>query len=168
MPCLRLLHLGGCTRLGLDELLADAAGCPELQELEVAYSSDPYNEMLQLQEEDPGLAALAGGACRGQLRRLVLAPPGSQGKGGIPLGHVAALLRSGCCPQVRQLELHVQFDLGALVELVKEQLGVAEGMAEGDEGDQQPAEGAAAADAQQTRSSRCSGKRMGHACVLKI
>jgi hypothetical protein len=93
---------------------------------------------LQLMEEAPtgrGLAALAGGACRGRLRRLVLAPPGSLGSGGgFPIRHVAALLGDGCCPQLEELELHVQLDLGAL-----EQLGVADEVAAAGEWQQQVA-----------------------------
>jgi hypothetical protein len=125
--------------MGLDELLADAAGCPELQELEVVNSSQLCAE-LQPQEEAPtgrGLAALAGGACRGRLRRLVLVTPGSlSGSGGFPIHHVATLLGDGGCRQLEYLQLHVQLDLGALVELQLEQLGVAEGMAAADVGQQ--------------------------------
>jgi hypothetical protein len=124
MPRLRLLHLRGCTRLGLDKLLSDAAGCPELQELEVLHIGELCAQR-QLKEEavtGSGLAALAGGACRGRLRRLVLVAPGSLGGGrGFPICQVAALLGDGGCPQLEYLELHVQLDLGALVGLQLEQ-----------------------------------------------
>jgi hypothetical protein len=135
MPRLRLLHLASCTRLGLDELLSDAAGCPELQELEVVHSNaDPCSDDLAVQEEAPtgrGLAALAGGACRGQLRRLVLVLPGLMGRGSLLIGDVAVLL--GGCQQLEYLRLQLQLDLSALGGLLlqqqQQQLGAVESQA---------------------------------------
>jgi hypothetical protein len=123
MPRLRLLHLlRGCTRLGLDELLADAAGCPELQELEVEYSGERCAQQPLQQEEAVtgwGLAALARGACRWRLRSLWLKPFETWvlKDVGFPIHHVAALLGDGACPQLEFLNLNLQLDLGALVEL---------------------------------------------------
>jgi hypothetical protein len=128
MPRLQVLQLQGCRRLGLEELLADAAGCPALEQLEVRYDQEAHEEEEvwgeHVQWEPPltgaGLQLLACGAASGSLRRVVLEtlardPDGGPFRAppvGFRLKSVAALLAG--CPQLQYLQLHAVLDTKAL------------------------------------------------------
>jgi hypothetical protein len=123
LPQLRRLVLLQPPCASLDALLADAAGCARLEELEVRISSG-FREYDG--EPEPltgaGLAALAAGACSDSLRRVVLETQLSEHMRLIvdeeldqlperpecfsPVS-VAALLRPGALPRLRELELDV-------------------------------------------------------------
>jgi hypothetical protein len=123
LPQLRRLVLLDPPCASLDALLADAAGCAGLEELEVQISTG-YCEYDG--EPEPltgaGLAALAAGACSGSLRRVVLETQLSEHMclmmdeelDQLPewlecfsLASVAVLLRPGALPRLRELELDV-------------------------------------------------------------
>jgi hypothetical protein len=76
MPQLRTVRLEGMRCRGFDAPMQDAAGCPQLEALAVELATwcdkTGHKERLQEPTIGAGLAALAGGACRGTLRRLVL------------------------------------------------------------------------------------------------
>jgi hypothetical protein len=132
MPQLRTVRLEGMRCRGIDALLQDAAGCPQLEALQVRLatfcSETMHKERLQEPATDAGLAALAGGACRDTLRRLVLdtqawsfgrvryafhfkrrqqAPPMRPDPGAsFSVAAVAQLL--GALPQLQELQADVQ------------------------------------------------------------
>jgi hypothetical protein len=116
MPRLRKLHFYEPPCPKLDELLADAAGCPQLEDLEVLiYMGDHQRGCLS----GAGLAALAAGACAGSLRRLVLDTQLSAQHDcgedfmlneGVSFGmaRAAPLLAPGALPALRELQLDVE------------------------------------------------------------
>ncbi len=93
MPCLEELKLVQVSSLDLDGLLADAAGCSQLRSVKVGAGIDAEEpeEMLSgiFKHTGAGLAALAAGACRGSLERVVL----RTGHTGVPLSSAAAVLQ---------------------------------------------------------------------------
>jgi hypothetical protein len=75
IPRLRQVRLTDPACSSVDDLLADAAGCAQLEELEVVMESTSLVVTLGDEQQalmGAGLAALAAGACRHTLRRLVL------------------------------------------------------------------------------------------------
>jgi hypothetical protein len=115
MPRLAQVHLDltltrGCG--SLDPLLEDLAGCPALRELELR-SSRLMGSMQQRPADlitRRGLAALASGACRGGLRRLVLRSDASSTSGlpGPRRVEDVALLLSGSLPALQELEAELE------------------------------------------------------------
>jgi hypothetical protein len=122
---LRTVRLLQCACQPVDEVLAVLAGCPQLQDLEVAYGmgGPPLRPPQPPQLAGRGLEQLALGACASSLRRVAVdlnryAPSdayhycltesdaAARGCGGFPLSQVARLL-DGSCPQLQQLELQV-------------------------------------------------------------
>jgi hypothetical protein len=97
----------------LDALLEDLAGCPALRELELRSPRLRSPQQMGSMQERPadlitrrGLAALASGACRGGLRRLVMRSDASSTSGLPGPRRVAdvALLLSGALPALQELE----------------------------------------------------------------
>jgi hypothetical protein len=114
LPQLRKLVLDSAPCSDLEGMLA---GCPHLEEVTHETWEDDAREAIFT---GAGLEALAGGACSGSLRRLVLDTQLADFIGryhrspGFPVGNLcfsvasaAALLRPGALPQLRELQLDV-------------------------------------------------------------
>jgi hypothetical protein len=105
----------------MDGLLADAAGCAALQELDVRFGWDFYDEEMEgEQAPEPfwatarGLAALAAGPCASTLRKLQLGhsnihydPQAVVRMPALSPAEVALLLR-GAFPQLQELSVEVR------------------------------------------------------------
>jgi hypothetical protein len=112
---LRTVRLLQCACQHIDEVLAVLAGCPQLQELEVAHGRGglPRRAPEPPELEGRGLEQLALGACAGTLRQMALccAPfleihTSEHVHHGFSMRQVARLL-DGSCPQLQELELQV-------------------------------------------------------------
>jgi hypothetical protein len=122
IPHLRRLELSGpAFTSGLDALLADAARCPQLEELQSALFDEPAGGLT-----DAALAALAEGACRAGLRSLVLDTcllsymlgqscddSTADTDTCFSLSSAARLLRPGALPKLQELQLDVVLPPGS-------------------------------------------------------
>jgi hypothetical protein len=104
----------------MDGLLADAAGCAGLQELDISFGWDCYNHEMEGEPLEPfwatarGLAALAAGPCASTLRKLRL----GQSNGFVEIEFVVtvpasspadvALLLCGAFPRLQELSVEVR------------------------------------------------------------
>jgi hypothetical protein len=109
VPHLRqvLLQQPGCS--SIDDLLADAAGCAQLEELEVESRDGRFRYVQAV--TGAGLAALAAGPCRHTLRRLVLdTRPLTlwDHSSCFSIGSAAQMLEPGALAQLQELQLDVQ------------------------------------------------------------
>jgi hypothetical protein len=87
MPCLEELEVHEPMGLHVDSLLEDAAGCSRLCSI-LVQGSKQYNKCLEGLTA-AGLAALAAGACRGTLQRVLLHHRG----GNLPVASAVPLLQ---------------------------------------------------------------------------
>jgi hypothetical protein len=114
---LRTVRLKQCACQPIDEVLAVLAGCPQLQELEVAHGWGglPRRAPKPPELEGRNLEQLVLGACAGSLWRVAISlePPDhcapsnrAEQRLGFSLSQVARLL-DGRCPQLKELQLQV-------------------------------------------------------------
>jgi hypothetical protein len=121
MPQLQSVNISDRWYRNMDGLLADAAGCAALQELDVRFGWDFYDEEMEgEQAPEPfwatarGLAALAAGPCASTLRKLQLGhsnihydPQAVVRMPALSPAEVALLLR-GAFPQLQELAVEVR------------------------------------------------------------